>query len=440
MTLRKRKVVYLEGGAMFATGHYHFNHNSIGKTTHSPDYIGQAISYVCRSTACEKLITLGGIIPNRHALIEWATQHQASLRKNARVADRFNFSLPRDLTPRQRHDIARAFAWAVSDGGRAPCILGIHHDKADNPHAHMLFFDYDPDTKRKVQQLSKRGSTERMRALWETVANNKLSEWGYDIRIDRRTLEAQHAQALEYGDREAQEILERRLERKKGRELTMALIQDETQEPYALPLQQRLHAFMQAQRDYQMLKQVRQEVETLRAAMPILDSRAAQAADALTHTSHAAANAKAEANIAQQHAQQFLDANGDIDAFRLKLPFGITLASRRYREAETSLRAVQQAKDALAKAQYLHERDQQAAEHARQQKEQAQEALQAREELLQAWGSEQDVTEAEQNMRDVANYHYDTIREQELMDESVTEEQRRAYRQHQQIFERDHGR
>lgn len=113
-------------------------------------------------------------------------------RKNGRVADKLMLALPRELDAERRAQLVRGFAEEVTQG-RAPWLAAFHDKGKDahNPHAHLVIRDRDPETGKRVAELSEKGSTDRLRALWETHANRALEVAGKPERIDRRTLEAQ---------------------------------------------------------------------------------------------------------------------------------------------------------------------------------------------------------------------------------------------------------
>lgn len=112
------------------------------------------------------------------------------------MCDTFHIALPVEMNADQRITTTRAFLWQLTDGGRATAFAAFHGGDTHNPHIHIMFFDRDEAGKR-VQGMSERGSTEKMRVLWESVCNSKLEEYGYDVRIDHRTLEAQREEQLE---------------------------------------------------------------------------------------------------------------------------------------------------------------------------------------------------------------------------------------------------
>ncbi len=75
-------------------------------------------------------------------------------------------------------------------GGRIAWLAAIHdqRDDASNPLAHLIIRDKDHETGKRVFDTSEKGSTDRLRQLWETVANRALEQAGTDARIDRRSL------------------------------------------------------------------------------------------------------------------------------------------------------------------------------------------------------------------------------------------------------------
>jgi hypothetical protein len=98
-------------------------------------------------------------------------------------------AIPAELPQWLRPDLIRTFGERLS-GGRVPYAAAIH-DLAgddDNPHCHMILRDRDLETGRRVLRTSDAGSTEYIREVWETVANEALASAGYYERIDRRTL------------------------------------------------------------------------------------------------------------------------------------------------------------------------------------------------------------------------------------------------------------
>lgn len=170
---------------------YSLNHRSIGKSTHAPGTAGAHIDYITRDSAAR--VVLAEHMPGqRHEAHAWLDQAEASDRKNGRVCDKVMLALPRELSPEERADLVRDFARQVGQG-KAPWLAAIHDKGKDteNPHAHLVIRDKDPETGKRVACLSEKGSTERLRELWEATANAHLQRAGHTARIDRRTLAAQ---------------------------------------------------------------------------------------------------------------------------------------------------------------------------------------------------------------------------------------------------------
>jgi hypothetical protein len=69
-------------------------------------------------------------------------------------------------------------------------MAGIHDlgEDAHNPHAHIIIRDKDRETGKRVFGTSEKGSTDRLRQIWEDVANQALERAGIEARIDRRSL------------------------------------------------------------------------------------------------------------------------------------------------------------------------------------------------------------------------------------------------------------
>lgn len=123
-------------------------------------------------------------------------EQEASDRKNARVIDKLEIALPRELDQEQRVEAVRAFVRELAEGQDVPFFAAFHDkigskDEA-NPHAHVVIRDRNPATgKGRVVKMSEKGSTERAREVWEKVCNQALEAAGEAARIDRRSLKAQ---------------------------------------------------------------------------------------------------------------------------------------------------------------------------------------------------------------------------------------------------------
>jgi hypothetical protein len=181
---------------------YSLNLKSIGRTTHAAGTAGAHVLYIARPDAKAELAA--DYMPtDPNAARAFLNRGELGDRTNARVADKVRIALPRELTPEQRMQLVQDFARDLT-GGRVPWFAGIHAQGKDahNPHCHLVIRDRDIETGKRVLRLSdsprdraKAGlepkAAEWVRILWELHANRALEAAGHDVRIDRRTLEAQ---------------------------------------------------------------------------------------------------------------------------------------------------------------------------------------------------------------------------------------------------------
>jgi hypothetical protein len=171
---------------------YSLHHAAIGKSTQARPHTAAAhIRYITRKSACTRV--LSGRMPTQSVRARsWIRRQEDADRSNARVVDKVLLALPRELNPAQRAALVREFAEQVT-AGRASWLAAFHDqgNDRDNPHVHLIVRDRDPETGKRVCAMSERGSTERLRELWERHANEALESAGRSERIDRRTLAAQ---------------------------------------------------------------------------------------------------------------------------------------------------------------------------------------------------------------------------------------------------------
>lgn len=158
-------------------------HHPVGKTTHTPGYATSAVRYVMRQSAGNHIYSEH--MPRQyHAAQRFVDAREANSRKNARVIDRFHLALPRELSPEQGIELTREFGRRLGEG-RAPFLISVHTDNwAHNPHAHVIFIDADIETGKRVALTSERGSTQRIKRIWQDVANDYLELAGFDRSID----------------------------------------------------------------------------------------------------------------------------------------------------------------------------------------------------------------------------------------------------------------
>lgn len=104
---------------------------------------GEAVSYNARESAASVVIA-GRMPADRPGACAFLEKGAAEDRKNARVCDTFIIGLPRELDKDQRVALLRDWCETVTKGKAA--YFAAIHDKgrdADNPHAHVIIRDRD---------------------------------------------------------------------------------------------------------------------------------------------------------------------------------------------------------------------------------------------------------------------------------------------------------
>jgi ATP-dependent exoDNAse (exonuclease V) alpha subunit len=142
---------------------------------------------------------------NRASL--WNAVENAETRKNARVATEIQVTLPFELPPARRLEIARTFSQEVSDHYRVAVDLAVHDPRpAGDPrnfHAHLLLTtrEVSPEGLGAKAGLNMQTS-ERLRLglpnvsqeftaireRWATLTNEALKEANIETRVDHRSL------------------------------------------------------------------------------------------------------------------------------------------------------------------------------------------------------------------------------------------------------------
>ena len=147
--------------------------------------------YITRPSA-EAYVLAARMPADRNQARAWLHEQELSSRKNERMIDKIMGALPRELSEEQQNQLVRDYAEKMTQG-RAPWFAAIHRTRkdADNPHMHLVIRDRDPETGKKVAQLSSNKSTERVRLAWEQDVNQALEKAGREERVDRRSLKDQ---------------------------------------------------------------------------------------------------------------------------------------------------------------------------------------------------------------------------------------------------------
>jgi hypothetical protein len=176
---------------------YSLSHSKIGRSTHRDGTAAAHVRYITRKTACSAFIFARLPTTTPAGVGRWLSEQEVKDRKNARVVDKIMLALPCELAPEQQEACLRDFCERVTQG-RVPWCAAIHRQGKDahNPHAHIIVRDRDPATKKRVAELSEKGTTEDLRRLWQDVANAHLAQAGSEARIDRRSLKDQGADRL----------------------------------------------------------------------------------------------------------------------------------------------------------------------------------------------------------------------------------------------------
>lgn len=138
-------------------------------------------------------------------------------RANGRLYVSADFALPRDLSPDDQIELARAFAHEMTDDEHLPYTLAIHEGRDDegnehNPHAHLMFSERRNDGiergpeewfHRANSENPERGGAaksrtfhgrewvEQARERWADLTNKMLEQRGRPERVDHRSYERQ---------------------------------------------------------------------------------------------------------------------------------------------------------------------------------------------------------------------------------------------------------
>lgn len=183
---------------------------------------GLVHDYTRRSGVVSADLTLPAGAPawasDRSAL--WNAAEMAETRKNSTVAREFEVALPDELTAEQRRELVATFARELADRHGIAVDAAIHLPDRDgdkrNHHAHVLTATrrLGPDGfGEKARELDDRKTgpelVSQWRERWADLSNQALERAGQGARVDHRSLAAQRAAALDAGDQERADELDR---------------------------------------------------------------------------------------------------------------------------------------------------------------------------------------------------------------------------------------
>ncbi|MGH2342862.1 Ti-type conjugative transfer relaxase TraA [Segnochrobactraceae bacterium EtOH-i3] len=128
----------------------------------------------------------------------WNDVEAFEVRKDAQLARKVEFALPREMSQAQGIALARDFVEAEFVDLGMIADLNVHWDKGEDgmakPHAHVMLTMRSADEDGfgpKVREWNATEMVERWRERWAELANERLAELDIDARIDHRSLEAQ---------------------------------------------------------------------------------------------------------------------------------------------------------------------------------------------------------------------------------------------------------
>ena len=149
----------------------------------------------------------------------WAAADEHE-RANGSLFKEVEFAVPVELNERQQQELASSFAADLTGGERLPYTMAIHRGGGDNPHVHLMISErgldgHDRDAEQwfkrankaapekggalKTRSFMNKEWLENTRKAWETAANTALDRAGRAERIDHRSLAAQREEAIERG-------------------------------------------------------------------------------------------------------------------------------------------------------------------------------------------------------------------------------------------------
>src|SRR5713226_3188311 len=123
----------------------------------------------------------------------WNAVEAGEKRKDAQLAREVEFALPLELSREQGIQLARDFVRDAFVERGMIADLNVHWDP-DNPHVHVMLTMREVGENGfggKVTEWNKTELLQQWRTRWEEMANERLQQVGYDIRIDHRSYKDQ---------------------------------------------------------------------------------------------------------------------------------------------------------------------------------------------------------------------------------------------------------
>lgn len=143
----------------------------------------------------------------------WNAAEAAERRRNSQVAREVRVALPAELGDEARKELVREYAKRQFVEAGMVADIAYHDFGGENPHAHIQL------TMRRIAGAGFAPKKERAwnapelleawRAAWAEHANRALERAGSEERIDHRSLAAQRAEAIQRGQAERAEQLDR---------------------------------------------------------------------------------------------------------------------------------------------------------------------------------------------------------------------------------------
>ena len=128
----------------------------------------------------------------------WNTVEAVEKRKDAQLAREIEIALPRELTKTQAIELARDFVQEQFVAAGMIADLNVHWgrtaDGEDQPHAHIMLTMREVGLDgfgKKARDWNRTELLVGWRQRWAEMANERLAEFGYDLRIDHRSQAAQ---------------------------------------------------------------------------------------------------------------------------------------------------------------------------------------------------------------------------------------------------------